>query len=57
MIVTNKAFHLHIDSIVENIAIEETSEAAQETEGEQQFQEEPDTAQDANLNLINSATD
>ncbi len=42
MIVNLEAFHLHIDSIVENIAIEETPEATQEPEGEQQFQEESD---------------
>src|SRR6266508_3416010 len=57
MIVIHEALHLHIGSIIENIAIEEMSEAAQEPEGEPQFQEEPDAAQDANLNSINSATD
>ena len=57
MFVTHKAFQLLIDSIVENIMIEETSEAAQELVSEPQFQEEPDTDQDANLNSINSTTD
>jgi len=56
MILTLKALPLHIDSIVENIAIEETPEAAQEPEGEQQFQEEPGIDQDTNLNSISSAT-
>ena len=56
-IVNHKALHLHIGSIVENITIEEMSEAAQEPEGEQQFQEENNAAQDTNLNLTNSAID
>ena len=56
MILTLKALPLHIDSIVENITIEETLEAIQEPEGEPQFQEEPEADQDANLNLTNSAT-
>ena len=56
MFVTHEAFHLHINSVVEHIAIEETLEAAQEPKGEPQFQEETDAAQDANLNLNNSTT-
>ena len=54
---THKAFHLHINSVVENVTSEETLEATQEPEGEPQFQEEPEADQDANLNLTNSATD
>ncbi len=56
MFVAHEALHLHIGSIIENVAIEETPEAAQEPEGEQQFQEEIDAAQDSNLNPTNSAT-
>ena len=37
MIVIHEALHLHIGSIIENVAIEEMPEAAQEPEGEQQF--------------------
>ena len=37
MFVAHKALHLHIGSIIENVAIEETPEAAQEPEGEPQF--------------------
>ena len=55
--VIHKALHLHIGSIIENVAIEETLEAAQEPEGEQQFQEEIGIAQDTNLNPSNYATD
>ena len=57
MFVAHEALHLHIGSIIEYVAIEETPEAAQEPEGEPQFQEEPEAGQDANLNSINSATD
>ena len=32
--VAHKALHLHIGSIIENVAIEETPEAAQEPQGE-----------------------
>jgi len=53
---THKEFHLHINSVVENIASEEALEATMELEGEPQFQEEPEADQYANLNPNNSTT-
>ena len=57
MIVIHEALHLHIGSLIENVAIKEMPEAAQEPEGETQFQEGPEAAQDANLNPNNYTTD